>query len=308
MKHKLIPISVILLFTSVLCQSQQQVMFTQYMFNGLAINPAYAGTHNNLSMTALGRYQWTGLKGAPNTHTFSAHTPLKHDKIGLGLLFVSDQIGITDQNSIYFSYAYRLPLSEDGEYTLSMGLQGGLSNFSVKFSDSHVHEVNDLVFSQGDVNELFPNFGVGFFLTAPKFYVGLSIPQLMNNDIEFTQVTKGITQRHYFLQGGYVFSLNKSLKLRPGFLIKGIAGSPIQLDINANLLIEEVLWVGLSYRSFDSVDGLLQFQLTDHLRVGYAYDFATSNQIRSINGGSHEIMINYQLVFKNRRVITPRYY
>ncbi|MDH5398518.1 MAG: type IX secretion system membrane protein PorP/SprF [Cyclobacteriaceae bacterium] len=284
--------------------SQQQVMFTQYMFNNLAINPAYAGHHGHMSATALVREQWTGLDGAPSTQTFSIHTPITKQRFSLGALFVHDKIGVTEQTGTYLSYAYRIPLSEKGK--LSFGLQGGITHYNAQFS---VISSTNPIFANGDISEIHPNVGFGLFYNTDKFYAGLSTPQLMETVFDKENPdSESIVIRHYFLSSGYVFDLGNSLKLKPNILVKAVNGAPVQIDLNANLLINHVIWVGLSWRSFDSVDALLQLQLTDQLQLGYAYDFITTTDLRHINTGSHEFMLNYQFSFAKTRVITPRYF
>ena len=285
-------------------KAQQQVMFTQYMFNGLALNPAYAGSQGSLSLTALAREQWTGVEGAPSTQTFSAHSPFYQDKIGVGLLVLHDKIGITEQTGVYGSYAYRISFRNNS--VLSMGLQAGFSHYNARFSKV---SDTDPAFAGQDVKELQPNFGFGLYYATDRYYVGASVPQLAENIFDRKDKVSNLNLvRHYFLTAGYVFNLNESLKLKPNLLVKAVEGAPVELDLNANLLIKEVIWVGASWRSFDSVDALLQLQLTDKLQLGYAYDIATNAALSSINAGSHELMLHYRLGFSKSKIITPRYF
>ena len=285
-------------------RAQQDVMFTQYMFNGLALNPAYAGSHEVISMTAIGRQQWTGLNGSPSTQTFSVHSPIKSNRVGVGLLLLRDQIGITNQYNATASYAYRIPM-EHGK--LAMGLQAGISNY--REDNNQVGINNDPLFNQGAVSYWQPNFGAGLYYYSKRFYAGFSVPQLLERKYEASEVALAQSLvRHYFLHTGYVFDLSEDLKLKPNVLIKAVEGAPVQLDLNTNLLIMEVLWVGLSWRSFESVDGLLQLQLTDCLQLGYSYDFATSSEIRSVNGGSHELSLNYRFTIGHKKSVSPRYF
>lgn len=284
--------------------AQQQVMFTQYMFNGLALNPAYAGSQESLSLTALAREQWRGVEGAPSTQTFSAHSPLREGKIGLGLLFLHDQIGLTNQTGVYGSYAYRISFS--GSKTLSMGLQAGFSHFNARYSKL---SETDPAFAGQDVKELHPNFGFGLYYTTNRWYVGASVPQLAENIFDRKDRNSAINQvRHYFLSAGYVMDLNENLKLKPNLLVKAVGGAPLEFDLNANLLIKNLIWVGASWRSMESIDALVQLQLTDQLQLGYAYDFATTAALHSINAGSHELMLNYRMGLFKRKIITPRYF
>lgn len=294
----------VLLSAAPYCYAQQEVMFTQYMFNGLALNPAYAGSHDVVSVTAIGRQQWVGLEGAPSTQTFSVHSPIKSDRVGIGMLLLHDRIGVTDQYNTTLSYAYRIPM-EHGK--LAMGLQAGISNYQADYHKTGID--NDIAFNRGGISVWQPNFGAGLYYYNSRFYAGFSVPQLLERvyDSYENSTNQGLV-RHYFLNAGYVLNLNQDLKLKPNALLKVVEGAPVQLDLNANLLIMEVLWIGLSWRSFDSVDGLMQLQLTDRLQVGYSYDFATSREIRSVNGGSHELSLNYQFTIGHKKSVSPRYF
>ncbi len=291
--------------------AQQQVMFTQYMFNGLAINPAYAGSADALSITALTRHQWVGLDGAPSTQTLSAHTPIKKDNIALGLLFLRDRIGVTDQNALFGSYAYKIRFKKNRRNSLSFGLSFGLSSYKTRHSDVNTGSGsgNDPGFQGDDINSWMPNVGAGMFYSTDRFYLGVSSPFLLNNFISDVNNADGSAEqiRHFFVMTGYVFDLNRSLKLKPNILMKSVVGAPIEFDVNANLLINDVLWVGASWRSFASVDFLLEIQLNSKLRFGYAYDIPTTDLSR-VSMGSHEIMLNYVLSFSKSRVVTPRYF
>ena len=282
-------------------------MYTQYMFNSLIINPAYAGSQESLSLTCLARRQWVGLTGAPTTETFSVHTPIRNQRVALGFLFAHDKIGVTNQYDAKATYAYRLPL---GKGKLSLAVQGGISNYDIAYSKLFMGSSGfpDPSFSQ-DVKVLKPNVGAGAYYYTDRFYLGLSVPQLFAPKIfRETDNSYVLQERHYFISSGVVVDLNRSLKLKPNTLIKIVQGVPVQVDINANLLIKEVLWVGASYRSFESVSTLLELQLTDQLRFGYSYDFSVTSNLRSANVGSHEIMLNYRFTFYKQNVACPRYF
>jgi len=283
--------------------AQQQVMFTQYMFNQTAINPAYAGSHRTLSVTALARKQWAGLEGAPSTLTLSAHSPIKNQRVGVGLLVVNDKIGVTSQTGLYNAYSYRIPFQNGGR--LAFGLQIGFTAYNAKFSTV---SDTDPTFA-GDVKEVHPNVGGGLFYNTKLFYVGFSAPQLIQNTFDRNNIDSDSKMlRHYFLTAGYVFTLNRQLKLKPSFLVKAVDGAPVQFDVNLNLLMQEVLWVGVSWRSFESVDALVQFQITEKLQFGYAYDFSTTRELSRVNSGSHEIMLNYRVLKKRQSKSIPRYF
>ncbi len=301
MRSRLLLLLLTIVF-SLSLQAQQQAMFTQYMFNGLAINPAYAGSHESISATALARIQWVGIDGAPRTQTFSVHSPIPGKNIGLGAFFAHDELGVTEQNTLYLSYAYRMQMSKG---TLAFGIQGGLRTSSINYGDLGVNDPN----LQSNISESSPNFGAGLFYSTDRFYLGASIPVLMNNelgagdnsDIQSKQI------RHFFATAGYVFDLSPVLKLKPSGLIKSVSGAPIEMDINANLIINDLVWFGLSYRSFDSISFLFDLQVNPQLRFGYAYDYTTTN-LGQANSGSHEFMINYRFVFAKNKIVTPRYF
>jgi len=296
---------VFLLLSSSTLFAQQQVMFTQYMFNQMGINPAYAGNHKTLSLTALAREQWTGVAGAPSTQTLSIHSPIKNQRVGVGLLFLHDKIGVTRQTGIYNSYSYSIPFQNGG--SLAFGLQGGFITYNAQYS---LVSDTDPTFANGDIKETHPSFGAGvFYNTKQRFYIGLSVPQLLQTTFDRSNPDSDSKMiRHYFLTAGYIFKLDRNLKLKPNILIKAVSGAPVQFDLNLNLLMHEVLWVGLSWRSFESIDALLQFQVSKKLQFGYSYDFSTTTELSRINGGSHEIMLNYRVIQKRSRIITPRYF
>lgn len=287
--------------------AQQEAMFTQYMFNGLAINPAYAGSHESLSATLLFRDQWTGLPGAPSTQTFSVHSPISNAKIALGLQVIHDKIAIFNQYGVNGSYAYRI-FTEKG--TLSFGLQFGFTSYNADLSALSPQDPTDPVF-QGDVNKVMPSFGAGVYYYTDRFYLGLSAPQLVTNSLteDIVEIDGDARQdRHYFLTTGYMFELSHNVKLKPNILIKAVEGAPIQMDLNANVLFSDVLWLGVSWRSLSDIDALIELQLTDQLLLGYSYDFASTTDLRRVNSGSHELMLNYRFRYSKNKVITPRYF
>ena len=290
--------------------SQQQAMYTQYMFNGLALNPAYAGSHQTLEFTALAREQWTGLEGAPSTQTFTAHSPLRNRSIGVGLSLIHDQIGVTSQYGVYAAYSYRIQFANRG--VLSMGLQVGFTSYNEELSKlaGSIRDPNDPNFAVNEVSKFMPNFGTGFYYYTNRFYLGLSSPHLIQNkldDIESTDIDSK-QRRHYFVTTGYVFDLSRNVKFKPNLLIKVVEGAPVNADINLNFLFQEILWAGVSYRSFDSFDAMIQLNITEQFRIGYAYDFATTTELKRLHSGSHELMLNYRLKAPRHRMLTPRYF
>lgn len=292
--------------------AQQDAMFTQYMFNGLVLNPAYAGSRDALNATALYRNQWVNIAGAPKTITFSMHAPVRNEKIGLGFIFANDRLGITNTNNLGLNYAYRIKFKNKG--TLSLGLQASILQYNADFSSvqhSFSNSVFDPAFVQ-NINRWLPNFGTGIYYYTNKFYAGASVPNIISNKLNgegsvFQIGDRAQQFRHLFLTTGYVFDLNKSLKLKPSILMKFVQGAPIQFDFNANLWLFDMFAVGLSYRTRDSIDALFEFQVTPQLGIGYAYDY-TLTPLGKYTSGSHEIMVRYEFGFKKSRIITPRYF
>ncbi len=293
-----------LVLVALTTQAQQQAMYTQYMFNGLAINPAYAGSQGSLSLTALAREQWVGFEGAPSTQTFSIHTPVENRNIALGMLLTHDQIGVTDQYGAYAIYAYRLKLAKG---TLASGLQVGFNSYRSEFSQLPVRQGDDGSFYTDELEAFLPNFGAGLYYNTQRFYVGFSLPYLLTNDYPGLEGTQAKQFRHWFLSSGYVMNLSPDLKLKPNILVKTVEGAPIEIDLNANLLIKELIWVGVSYRSFDALSCLLELQATPQLSIGYAYDY-TLTELQTAHSGSHELMIHYRLKKKDKKMLTPRYF
>jgi type IX secretion system PorP/SprF family membrane protein len=307
----------LVLFCCSVATGQQVATYSQYMFNGLAINPAYAGSHNALSSTVLARFQNVGLRGAPNTQTFSAHSPLVNKRVAVGLMVIHDQLSVINQTGIHFSYAYRIPVSKnpDNPASLSFGLQGGVSIYRAAYSELNLYSNSptnpnpgsDQAFSQ-DIRESRPNIGAGLFYSQKYAYLGISMPSMVNNVFDRGEGYQTVYQSVPFIvTGGYVFSLNRLLKFKPNFLFKTVDNRPVEFDLNTSFLFDEVLWAGLSYKSSKQVIVMTQLQLTDQLQFGYSYTI-TAGAIRSVELGSHEVMLNYRFWFNKKGVISPRYF
>ncbi len=294
--------------------AQQDPQFTQYMYNMSVVNPAYATADQGiLNLGGLYRTQWVGIDGAPKTGTFFAHTPV-NDKIELGLSFTNDNIGdVVNENNIYADFAYVLPVSLEGK--LSLGLKAGFTFFNANFDGFILQSGDvstDIAFNE-NVSKTFPNLGIGAFYFTDNYYLGLSAPNMLStkhleneNGIKST----GVQNVHYFITGGYVFDINENLKLKPAFMGKAVKGSPFALDITANVLINERLEAGLGYRLGDEVSALVNFRITPELRIGYAYDYTTSN-LGNFNSGSHEIFILFDVDlfnFKSGYDRSPRFF
>lgn len=285
-------------------KGQQQAMFTQYMFNQMPLNPAYTGIHDGISASALYRQQWVGFEGAPNTQMVSLHSPIGFLPISLGGMLFRDQIGATTQNRIALSYAYRIKFV--GNSRLSFGLQGSLSHYQLQFN---TEAGNDPVLANSSANVMRPNFGAGVMWHAEKFYLGVGIPHILNQSFDPNNPdTDSELIRHYYVSAGYVFAIAPNVMLKPNVLLKAVDGAPIQIDLNANVLLYNIVWAGLSYRSLDSFDAVVQFQIGPKFQVGYGFDFLTTTDLNQVNSGSHEIMINYIIELPRKKILTPRYF
>ena len=283
--------------------AQQEFIITHYMFNGLALNPAYAGVHDGISASFLYRNQWVGFEGAPNTQLASIHSPISGRPISLGAMLFRDQLGLSTEYGGYFSYAYRIPVGRDLQ--LSMGLQFSTHSYAVEFSQAEngVFDVGD---NLADISEFKWNFGSGLLLHSDRLFLGVSVPQILNKKVDVNDPDGNFSRliRHYYLYTGYAFSVNRDLVLKPNVLFKSVQNTPLQIDLNMNALIKNVLWLGVSYRSLDSIDGIIGFQITPQMQFSYATDFT----LTEIDNQSHEIMLNYIFALPTRKILTPRYF
>ncbi|MBL7925113.1 MAG: type IX secretion system membrane protein PorP/SprF [Bacteroidia bacterium] len=287
--------------------AQFEPQFTQYMFNEMFINPAYAGSREHMAMTALYRNQWVGMDGAPKTQTFSAHTPLRNEKIAVGLSMLHEEIGVTQDFSVFGTYAYRIP-TEKGFF--SMAVSGGIIHHQEQLLEVKIQDQGDYSF-MGTPRLTVPNMGFGTYYSSRNYYVGLSIPRMLQNKVD--AVTGKASNKvnipywHYYLMGGYVFTLNESVKLKPTCMVKAVSGAPVIADIGAHVLLNEVLWLGGSYRTSDSWAAVVQMQLNKQMRLGYSYDY-TLTDLNQFNSGTHEITLGYDFSFNKNKVVTPRYF
>lgn len=306
--------------------AQQEVQYSQYMFNMLAVNPAYAGSRDVLSMTGLYRQQWVGLEGAPATQSFTIDMPISKEKVGIGLQAYNDQIGIFKNTGVYVSYAYRVKFSQ--RTTLAMGVQGGISNLTgdlLGVQRTLTGSDADPAFA-GNVSKWLPNVGAGLYLSNDRGYIGFSCPSIIQNTLKDGVVTNDSAgnrvarqERHYFLMMGFVLPLGRSLALKPSILAKATRDAAA-FDFNLNLWIKDRIAIGGSWRTNnknfsspfnnqngDAVIGMLEIQATDQFRLGYAYDFAL-NGLRSKQNGSHEVMLRYEFGYRKAKILTPRYF
>ena len=277
----------ILLFSSVYARAQHDNLYSQYMFNGLLINPAYAGSNEALSVTAVNRNQWVGFDGAPKTSTFSLHTPLKNKRINLGITFISDHFGITTQNKVNAVYAYRLFFKKS---SLSFGLQAGVNFIRNNWNTIQTTTPGDQVFTGQYSQQNIPQTGFGIYYKAKKFYAGISSPDLLSIGLANTVYKSAL------FTAGYLFNLSENIKLKPSILVKYIRGSPVEVDLNTNIYFS-ALGIGYSYRTNDAMVFLVSYTINKQFTAGYSYDLTTS-QLGTFVRGSHEIMLKYEFTYK----------
>lgn len=292
--------------------AQQDPQYTQYMYNMNVINPAYAGSKESLSIGLLHRSQWVGIEGSPKTSTFSIHSPTGKN-VGLGLSVVSDQIGPIEENNVYADFSYTLNLG--GEHRLALGLKAGASFQNIGlFNDignGYIVDANDEAFSE-NTNNTYLNIGTGLFYYTDKYYVSLSIPNMLKStylDVSNNGDTYkfGSDVLHYFLSAGYVFNLSENTKFKPSFMLKSAFNAPTSLDLSANFLFFERFEAGATYRLDDSVGAMVNFEILSGLRIGYAYDYTTS-ELNVETSGSHEIMLLFDLNFPKKVSVSPRFF
>ena len=303
MKRYLIIILLVLCASGIRSQHLFPV-YSQYMLNGLALNPAYAGSRDVFNITLGYRNQWVGFDGAPVSQTFSAHTPMRNENIALGLFLNNEQIDVRNNTSMYFNYAYRLPL---GRGRLAMGLKGGGMIRNVNWSKITLHDPGDEVFNDLARQDILPNFGFGLYYSTNRYFLGASIPFFLSDSTRNAKTVQyhNISNYNYLVSGGIVIG-NGGVKIKPGFLLKYNKNNPPQVDANLSFILGDLIWVGGSYRIEDALVGLMKLQLNDRLRLGYTYDYALG-QLSNYHNGSHEIVLIYDFRFRVSAV-NPRYF
>ncbi|MDI6048166.1 PorP/SprF family type IX secretion system membrane protein [Flavobacterium yafengii] len=302
MKTKLF--SFVLMFTAFVSYAQQDAQFTQYMYNTININPAYAGSRGALSIFALHRTQWVGLDGAPVTNAASVNTPLNESNLGLGVSIINDKIGPTTENTISADLSYTVPTSET--FKLSFGIKATANFFNLDVNrlnpvddDPSLHDFN---------NKFTPNIGAGVYLHSDKAYLGFSVPNFIeSNRYDDNEVAIFKEKINYYLIAGYVFDVNESIKFKPALLTKIVAGAPLQVDVSGNFMFNDKFVVGLAYRWSAALSAMVGFQVSDGMYIGYGYDHETTN-LNNYNSGSHEIFLRYEIFKNNGKIITPRFF
>ncbi|MBB1140442.1 type IX secretion system membrane protein PorP/SprF [Myroides sp. WP-1] len=286
--------------------AQQDPQYTQYMYNHSNINPAYAGSREGVNIFGLYRTQWVGLEGAPKTATLSVNTPLGDSGLGLGVSFVNDHLGVMDDNTFSVDLSYAINLNYN--YKMAFGVKGSANLLDVNYSKLNIYNPTDPVAEDDIKNEFTPNIGAGLFLYSDKSYVGISIPTLLTRSRYDDNNVKTLREKiHLYVTGGYVFDLTNEIKFKPATLVKLEQGSPLQIDLSANFLFVDKFTAGVAYRWDAAISGMVGFQVSESIMVGYSYDAETTKLAR-YNSGSHEIFMRFSLFNGFKRVASPRFF
>ncbi len=292
--------------------AQQAPMYTHYMYNTLSINPAYAGSRDALTVTALHRSQWLDFKGAPMTQTVTLHGPVYNKNIGLGLSASNDKIGPTNNTSVFVDFAYIMKLNSKSK--LALGLSGGTNVMQADLNTLNIDQPNDPVFANNIQNKFTPNFGFGAYYSRERFYAGVSTPNLLQNSYSIVNMTDGSSlvakeQRHYFFIAGALFNLSENVAFKPTTLVKVTGAAPIQVDVTASFILAKKVLLGAMFRTGDSFGALLGFDVTEQLHIGYSFDWSYGLRTAKYNNGSHEIMLRYDFItYSKKQIHSPRHF
>ena len=296
--------------------AQQDAQYTQYMYNTLSINPAYAGSRDVFSFVGLYRSQWVGLDGAPKTFTASMHTPFG-EHIGLGLNVTNDKVFITTETYIDIDFSYSIDMSgflfDYGK--LAFGVKAGGHLLDVNFSETTPFNPGDADADQQPNidNKFSPQFGLGVFYYSENFYLGMSAPNVLetehfdesSDDNNSSSTAKD--RVNYYVMSGYIFYLNEDIMFKPAILSKIVNGSPLQFDLSANFMIYDKLSFGAAYRWSAAISAMVGFQVTDQIMLGFAYDGDTT-EFRQFNSGSFEFFLRFELFRRHGKMASPRFF
>lgn len=299
-----------LLFAST--SAQQDAQYSMYRFNGLYINPAYAGSHEVLNAMAIYRQQWVKIPGAPQSASVAIHSPLKNENIALGLIYNYDRIGVTKTNDVNVDFAYRLSIGKKKLVRLCFGISAGVTNYRTDMSTVATTDANDPNFIGNNVNRWLPNVGAGVYVYSDRFFAGISVPHILANKLDgsYSVFETSSSNAHQYLNllltGGYVFSIGKKIKFMPSMLFKYVpVHAPVSFDFNATFVFIDRIWLGAGYRLNDSYNFMFAANVTKQLRIGYCYDLTVSS-LNKYTTGSHEVMASYDFNFAHRKVVSPR--
>ena len=296
-----------ILFCNLATYAQQDPLFTQYMFNKLLVNPAYAGSKEVFTIDMLNRTQWVNIDGAPETFTISAHTAMRNKNVGLGIYLYRDALGPTNTQGLMGTYSYRIYM---GSSSLAFGLQFGFSYFDFNWAAMNLKD-QDYLFDPQEVRRITPDANFGVYYQSNRFFLGFSSKQLLQNELgyaikdgksSFSKLT-----RHFYMMGGFALPIEDKIVFRPSMMAKYTPHAPLQIDLNASFLFGNVFWVGASYRSAKAISFMTEFKISDRLKLGYSYDLYL-NELQPFNYGSHEIRLGFEFPMFESRMRTPRYF
>ena len=288
-------------------RAQQETQHSMYFFNPVLLNPAYAGSQEAIQVTGTARDQWTGLKGAPKTQVLSIHSPLKIENIGLGLMVLNDELGVTKNTGVYADMAYSIKVNKKNN-RLAFGLKAGVDFLRQDFSNLRVNDNTDELYTEGfNYRKNLFNVGAGIYYYGKRHYLGVSTPRLVKNKINVNVDQKALQENHYYFFGGVVIKLNPAINMRPSFIVKYVNNAPLSIEGNLSFLFYDKIWIGAMYRH-EAATGLnIMYNVSQNLRIGYAYDYQLTS-LQKFSQGSHEIMLSYDLRSKAKGFKSPRYF
>ncbi|PKR80166.1 hypothetical protein CW751_10900 [Brumimicrobium salinarum] len=287
-------------------QAQQDEQLSFQSLNPLYYNPAYAGSSNSINITGIGRFQWVGMEGAPNTQWLTVHAPIIGKSLGMGIHTVNDQIGSRNRTGVYYDISSSIRLNDKGA-RLAFGLSAGVDIISRNFTSLTIHDQNDIHNSQYSYSKF--NLGAGLFYYNEKTYIGLSMPRVLKYKDEdlISNVEHGLYAQHLFLTFGQVFQLNSSFKLKATLLAKHTPETPIAIDLGLHTLMYDKINVGVIYRLTEALGVNMYYQVKNFMRIGYGYEFPL-NRLANYQTGSHEILLQFDIKMKNSVYKSPRYF
>ncbi len=284
--------------------SQYDPLYNQYNFDQLMINPAYTGVHDVFSISVISRIQWVNIDGAPITNTFTANTSIGNNKAGIGAILINDRYGVSNNTEFYLTYGYKINF---GRGSLSAGIQGGMMSYKYDYSKLNLEFQDDPAFLPPDENVSQPNFGMGLWYQTDNYYAGISMPRILELDVEKDTTTSNRYRRQYYLSGGGMITLNPTLKLKAYGLIRLINGAPANIDIGGNLLIRELIWAGVLIRDLDALAFMGQIELSDRIRLGLSVELPTTKLVTT-SYGTYEVMLVMDFAAFSQQVVKRRYF
>lgn len=295
-----------MLLIAIQVHAQQEPQYTQYMYNTLTVNPGYTGSPGYLEGTLLHRSQWLGIDGAPRTQALSIHSPVFTDNIGLGFSAINDRLGPANEVYVDANFSYAIPFGDDSK--LAFGLKAGARVMNIDWSKGIYYQEGDPLLNTNINNKINPAIGAGIYYYTEKWYAGISVPSFIRSDYYDDVQEVVVSDRlHYYVIGGYVFDLTDNLKFKPAVLGKIVSGAPLTIDASANFLIQELVTLGVSYRYNDSMSALAGVQVTKNIFAGYSFDYSTTD-LNKYNNGTHEFVLKFNLMPKETRIKSPRFF